>query len=335
MSEARDVLLAAMHDWNPDLHPRGHDGKFIEVLGWVNVKGIGGDEHSGGKRGQVQSIIPDKSNPGNPKIRVDFGKGDVKDVRPDQVSQAMETKARLDVKPSVDAKPSLPPPPPTAKAPPTPPPPSKFDPNADHLEQFKWGNPGPDGGKEAIKHLSDSELDQVISDRERQSKDPSDTRWFTRNQEVMDLQIEKTRRTKFGGTNEGDPTKQIPAPPQADKQPRGLLARHRVAKHKKEVAERRKKRIAETDQFFREGDQRKRAADEAAAQQEYIDFAKQTGLEIASNPDMTLSELEMKRRKFKNAKDPKVLAAFEKGVTEAKNKTLGRNSKSGKVDLKP
>jgi hypothetical protein len=215
MSEARDVLLAAMHDWNPDLHPRGHDGKFIEVLGWVNVKGVGGDEHAGGKRGQVQSIIPDKSNPGNPKIRVDFGKGDVKDVRPDQVSQAMETKARLDVKPSVGAKPTLPPPPPTVKAPPTPPPPSKFDPNADHLSQFKWGNPGPDGGKEAITHLSDSELDQVISDRERQSKDPSDTRWFTRNQEVMDLKIEKNRRTKFGGTNEGDPTKQIPTPPPA------------------------------------------------------------------------------------------------------------------------
>jgi hypothetical protein len=65
-------LLAA--DWNPDLHPRGHDGKFIDVLGLIDLIDMPGFRHGqrGSKKvqGQVAEIIPDPDKPGDPIIRV-------------------------------------------------------------------------------------------------------------------------------------------------------------------------------------------------------------------------------------------------------------------------
>lgn len=66
--------LVAVGDWNPDLHPRGHDGKFIETFGLINLIDMPGFRH--GQRGdqnvqgEVSEIIPDPDDPGNPIIRV-------------------------------------------------------------------------------------------------------------------------------------------------------------------------------------------------------------------------------------------------------------------------
>ena len=61
-------------DWNPDLHPRGHDGKFIDVFGLIDLIDMPGFRHGqrGDKKvqGEVHEIIPDPENPGNPIIRV-------------------------------------------------------------------------------------------------------------------------------------------------------------------------------------------------------------------------------------------------------------------------
>lgn len=99
------VLLAA--DWNPDLHPRGRDGKFIELFGFVNVGGLHGFQHGqrGSKqvRGQVVGITPDSGDPGNPIITVKMTDprwdttqfGETMDVRRDQVSAADKTKGTI------------------------------------------------------------------------------------------------------------------------------------------------------------------------------------------------------------------------------------------------
>jgi GNAT superfamily N-acetyltransferase len=67
-----DAITAA--DWNPDLHPRGNDGKFIETFGLIDLIDMPGFRHGqrGSKKvqGEVAEIIPDSDDPGNPIIRV-------------------------------------------------------------------------------------------------------------------------------------------------------------------------------------------------------------------------------------------------------------------------
>lgn len=59
-------VVAAPGSWDPDLHPRARDGKFIEVLGFINAL-IDGKW----MRAQVTSIVPDKASPKNPDIFID------------------------------------------------------------------------------------------------------------------------------------------------------------------------------------------------------------------------------------------------------------------------
>ena len=71
-----DVGLTAgvRRKWNPDLHPRGKDGRFIEVGGWIRAfldLFDGDDGATKGRIGKVTKIIPDPKRPGHPKIHVD------------------------------------------------------------------------------------------------------------------------------------------------------------------------------------------------------------------------------------------------------------------------
>lgn len=56
--------------WNPDLHPRGRDGKFIETWGFVSVLWNLLDGRDMPVRGQVVAISPDPKWPGNPNVTV-------------------------------------------------------------------------------------------------------------------------------------------------------------------------------------------------------------------------------------------------------------------------
>jgi hypothetical protein len=88
-------LTAASFD--PNLHPRGRDGKFIETLGFVRLfdfvdkKGTRHSEASG----RVKSIKPDERNPGNPNVEVTLDDGSSVVVKPSQVASGPATKARL------------------------------------------------------------------------------------------------------------------------------------------------------------------------------------------------------------------------------------------------
>jgi len=70
------------------LHPRGHDGRFIEIGGLMKI--ISGDYKD--ERGTVESITPDKN--GRPTIRLKLDDGESVDVKPDAIEQAAD-KARL------------------------------------------------------------------------------------------------------------------------------------------------------------------------------------------------------------------------------------------------
>lgn len=99
------ILAIVAADWNPDLHPRGRDGKFIETLGLVQLVDFlfrGGDgrtKNLSGRRGKVVDIEPDPKQPGNPTIRVavmdDTGTPRaIVNVKPSNIIQARE-KGRL------------------------------------------------------------------------------------------------------------------------------------------------------------------------------------------------------------------------------------------------
>ena len=116
--EVNDLLAAAegliaARVFNPDLHPRGRDGKFIHKFGIVKLfdvffNGKDGGTKYDGRRAKVLGINPDPKNPGKPKIRVGVLDKDDKpsvvfDVTPDKVEMAPE-KARLKSKlPDVNA----------------------------------------------------------------------------------------------------------------------------------------------------------------------------------------------------------------------------------------
>ena len=104
----------ALGGFNPDMHPRGKDGQFIESGGTVRLEGevnTGGGKKfdATGLRGQVDAIIPDPKTPGRPTIRVrvmspDGKRTAVVDVKPESVTAAPE-KARLDkAGPDVDLR---------------------------------------------------------------------------------------------------------------------------------------------------------------------------------------------------------------------------------------
>jgi hypothetical protein len=106
--------------YDPALHPKGKDGKWIEKLGLVDVFGLSGFQHGqrGHKQvqGQVVEIVPNPKSPGDPVIRVkmtdprwDPAKfGETVDVKRSQVAQRVKPKGKLEPKaPPVDiAKPS-------------------------------------------------------------------------------------------------------------------------------------------------------------------------------------------------------------------------------------
>jgi len=109
--------------FEPQLHPRGKDGKFIDKLALVDVFGLHGFQH--GQRGhkevegQVQDIIPDPNDPENPIIRVKMTDprwdakafGETVDVKPDQITERAPVKGKL---------PGIPTPTPTPETKPTP-----------------------------------------------------------------------------------------------------------------------------------------------------------------------------------------------------------------------
>jgi len=107
-------LTAASFD--PNLHPRGRDGKFIETLGFVRLfdfvdkKGTRHSEASG----RVKSIKPDERNPGSPDVEVTLDDGSSVVVKPSQVATAPRSKARLrletpegDTSPAAEARRSI------------------------------------------------------------------------------------------------------------------------------------------------------------------------------------------------------------------------------------
>ena len=118
-STGGQIVTSAGYD--PALHPKGKDGKWIEKLGLVDVFGLSGFQHGqrGHKQvqGQVVEIVPNPSSPGDPVIRVkmtdprwDPAKfGETVDVKRSQVAQRVKPKGKLEPKaPAVDiAKPSF------------------------------------------------------------------------------------------------------------------------------------------------------------------------------------------------------------------------------------
>lgn len=106
-SLAASLIAALTAAYDPAMHPKGKDGKWIEKLGLVDVFGLSGFQH--GQRGasqvqgQVTEIIPDPSKPGDPVIRItltdprwDPAKfGPTVDVRRSQVAQRTTPKATL------------------------------------------------------------------------------------------------------------------------------------------------------------------------------------------------------------------------------------------------
>lgn len=90
-------MTAAVGGWNPDLHPRGRDGQFIEKLGIVNLFDF--KKSRTGKRipearGTVKEIKPTRRK-GQPDIVVELDDGSTVTVKPNQVSSGPNIKARL------------------------------------------------------------------------------------------------------------------------------------------------------------------------------------------------------------------------------------------------
>ena len=107
-TEAEDAVVASIRDrvhgepeplvalgrkFDPQLHPRGRDGKFLEKLGFVDYTPRGSRET---KRGQVVGIKPRRSGVGGIDVTVKFEDGSTVKVSPNLLKNAPESKARID-----------------------------------------------------------------------------------------------------------------------------------------------------------------------------------------------------------------------------------------------
>lgn len=108
-AEFDPVLARGTGDFNPDLHPRGKDGKFIVKFGFVLatlrefVDGAPGSGPERQYRSRVVDITPDPSSPGNPVVRLEVFDRDGKvlgfsEARAKTLTAAETSKARLDDK---------------------------------------------------------------------------------------------------------------------------------------------------------------------------------------------------------------------------------------------
>lgn len=100
---APKALTAARGSFNPLLHPRGADGRFIEVGSWVRWlrQGFGST-----RRGEVKEIIPDPNHPGHDGVpgkvvaKVEFpdrdGKTIIHDVPFDELEKVAAPKGKID-----------------------------------------------------------------------------------------------------------------------------------------------------------------------------------------------------------------------------------------------
>lgn len=100
--EPVEAVTAGIKRWNPDLHPRGKDGRFIEVGGWIRafIDLFDGDDGSTkGRIGRVKNIVPDPARPGHPKITVEVKDRDggfiERVVDKDAIADAPDVKATL------------------------------------------------------------------------------------------------------------------------------------------------------------------------------------------------------------------------------------------------
>ena len=96
-------MTAARRPWNPLLHPRGADGRFIEVGSWVRWlrEGFGS-----ARRGQVKEIVPDPQSevrdgiPTKVLARVEFpdknGDSIIHEVSPDELEKVAPPKGSID-----------------------------------------------------------------------------------------------------------------------------------------------------------------------------------------------------------------------------------------------
>lgn len=87
--------------FNPNLHPRGKDGKFIEKMGFVKFLDSDGSK----KRGRVVGI--DMGKDGKEEILVETKDGKTFTASPDQITQAAVTKADLAGNPDAPKKPTV------------------------------------------------------------------------------------------------------------------------------------------------------------------------------------------------------------------------------------
>jgi hypothetical protein len=98
------ALVAA---YDPALHPKGKDGKWIKKFGLIDVFGLSGFQHGqrGHKQvqGEVVEIVPNPKSPGDPIIRVKMTDprwdasqfGETVDVKRSQVAERTTPKAKL------------------------------------------------------------------------------------------------------------------------------------------------------------------------------------------------------------------------------------------------
>lgn len=89
--------LVAARAWRGTLHPRGSDGRFIDVGGFVKWL-AGGDR----RVGEVTDVRP--SRDGKPLVTVKEDNGRVSVLRPEQLSGALKPKAHLGGSSEVGAK---------------------------------------------------------------------------------------------------------------------------------------------------------------------------------------------------------------------------------------
>lgn len=97
-AQAPEALTAARRNFNPLLHPRGADGKFIEKDSWVRWLRPG---YGTTRRGQVLDIIPDPENPeGRVIARVEFpdrdGKTVIHDIQFDELERVAPPKGSIE-----------------------------------------------------------------------------------------------------------------------------------------------------------------------------------------------------------------------------------------------